>query len=199
MRRTLITFFFVINENDEAEFRWQDNYVLEWVIEDVVRHLLRKKYSKKKTFDYSWNSKQLDKSLLKRKVRSIDSEVHKRNNKKEEQFLKKIQTNTNASDSNLMNLNDIHNTPSINPENFPPRLTDSNVSKSGRKLQPRRSFSSLSPSKRTLNDISNSVERRMENIGNQSSSQKHDREKRNRKMVNYKRVNGKGFDASFVL
>ena len=136
---------------------------------------------------------------MKREVRSIGSEIHKRSNKKEDQFLKKIRTHTNASASSLMNLNDIHNTPSINPENFPSRLTDSNVSKSSRKLRPRRSFSSLSPSKRTLNDISNSVERRMENIGNQSSSQKHGREKRNRKMVNYKRVNEKGFDASFVL
>ena len=25
------------------EFRWQDNYVLEWVIDDVLRHILRKK------------------------------------------------------------------------------------------------------------------------------------------------------------
>ena len=136
---------------------------------------------------------------MKREVRSIGSEIHKRSNKKEDQFLKKISTHTNVSASSLMNLNDIHNTPSINPENFPSRLTDSNVSKSSRKLRPRRSFSSLSPSKRTLNDIPNSVEKRMENIGNQSSSQNHGREKKTGKWFIIKSVNEKCFDASFVL
>ena len=36
-----------MNEYDQPEYRWQDNYVLQWVIEDVIRHIIRVKRSRK--------------------------------------------------------------------------------------------------------------------------------------------------------
>ena len=35
--------FYVLSNDGSMEFRWLDNYVLEWVIDDVLRHILRKK------------------------------------------------------------------------------------------------------------------------------------------------------------
>lgn len=35
--------FYVVNDEGSTEYRWQDNFVLEWLIDDVLRHLLRKR------------------------------------------------------------------------------------------------------------------------------------------------------------
>ena len=113
---------------------------------------------------------------------------------------KTIQSNRVQEYSNPANSNFSNKRPIANPNDFPPRLVQSTSSKSRPVPRP---LADSNKSNTSLGKISHSIEKRLVDsrlsAGHSSPISKNQREKRKTKPINYKRVNQKGFDESFVF
>ena len=190
-----------MNEHDQPEYRWQDSYVLQWVIEDVIRHIIRVKRSKKGIGNKeNYNINRNDQFIKRKRF----NHVYDRNTNKQQLMTvtpKTTQTNRAQEYFGSVNSNYSNKRPIANPNDFPPRLVQSASSKS--RPAPRRPLSDSNKNNTSLNKISHSIEKRLidarPSASQPSPISMNQREKRKTKPINYKRVNQKGFDESFVV
>ena len=113
---------------------------------------------------------------------------------------KTIQSNRAQGYSNPVNSNLSNKRPIENPNDFPPRLVQSTSSKSRPAPSP---LADSNKNNTSLSKISHSIQKRLidsrPSAGHPSPIPKNQREKWKTQPINYKRVNQKGFDESFVF
>lgn len=211
------------------EFRWQDNYVLEWVIDDVLRHILRKKnvfiekaklqmnhfnaaVLKRKRYDHLNEIK--GKPLPRRKSNhNLNENMSNKNIKGTANSINRSRqvARTDNYEKSMATVNNSENYHNKIPKKRNTLIRPAVGLSKKPKSQPLASSravkdchnSSLSNKKdlndTSLNDITKTIHQTLISPRQTDTETVTNRSQRKRKPINYKRINKIGFDDSFVI